>query len=301
MLSFALMASAALVVDMGFAVLARRQMQTAVDPAALDGLRFRDSVPPQWTDPATGQISSAIQTAIKAENGDPTKPDDVRRWAAQQVVVNTFDDNLNTQDGDPSNFGAGPVVDFQNSPSIPAGGQAIAAAQTMTIGLPSVYKPSDAQSPSDQQQWHFWLNLPNDTAGDMVDGHYTHNPSNYNPAVTLVVEGDQYNRVDFQPDSSTSAASFLVRLKRSNEQTNSPTFSSGPPLPYLFGRGSLLQTQATSSGTVWAKSQGITARATGIANATPALFVGGPAHGTTWAGHRSLVSVASAFSASRPT
>src|SRR5271166_2602112 len=49
-----------------------------------------------------------------------------------------------------------------------------------------------------------------------------------------------------------------------------------PTLPYLFGQGSLIQTQTTSSGTVWAKSQGITARATGIANATPALFVGGP-------------------------
>ncbi|MGO9596472.1 MAG: hypothetical protein ACLP7Q_00445, partial [Isosphaeraceae bacterium] len=53
-------------------------------------------------------------------------------------------------------------------------------------------------------------------------------------------------------------------------------FSSGPTLPYLFGQGSLIRTQTTSSGTVWAKSQGITARATGIANATPALFVGGP-------------------------
>ena len=277
MLSFALMAVAALTVDMGFVLLSRRQMQMGVDPAALDGLRFRDAYPPQWIDPNNpGQLYASIQSAIQAENASPSTQDNVRRWAAQQIVVDTFDDDLNTADGDTSNYGAGPVIDFQNSPGIPAAGQEIAASQTMTIGSPSVYKPSDAQSPQDQAKWHFWLNLTNTTSGDMVDGDYTYNPSNYNPAVTPAVEDDQYNRVDFQPDSTASASSFLVRLKRSNEPTVSSSFSSGPTLPYLFGRGSLLQTQTTSSGTVWAKSQGITARATGIANATPALFVGGP-------------------------
>ena len=277
MLSFALMAVAALTVDMGFVLLSRRQMQMGVDPAALDGLRFRDAYPPQWIDPNNpGQLYASIQSAIQAENASPSTQDNVRRWAAQQIVVDTFDDDLNTADGDTSNYGAGPVVDFQPSPRIPAAGQAIAAAQTMTIGSPSVYKPSDAESPANQSQWHFWLNLTNTTSGDVVSGDYTYSASNYNPAQTVAVEDNQYNRVDFQPDSTASASSFLVRLKRSNEPTVSSSFSSGPTLPYLFGRGSLLQTQTTSSGTVWAKSQGITARATGIANATPALFVGGP-------------------------
>ena len=282
MLSFALMAVAALTIDMGFVLLSRRQMQTGVDPAALDGLRFRDAYPPQWIDPNNpGQLYASIQSAIQAENASPSTQDDVRRWAAQQIVVDTFDDDLNTADGDTSNYGAGPVVDFQPSPTIPAAGQAIAAAQTMTIGSPSVYKPSDAQSPSNQltapNEWHFWLNLTNATSGDMVSGNYTYSASNYNPAQTIAVEDDLYNRVDFGPSPpTTSASSFLVRLKRSNEQTVASSFSSGPTLPYLFGRGSLIQTQTTSAGTVWAKSQGITARATGIANATPALFVGGP-------------------------
>jgi hypothetical protein len=149
----------------------------------------------------------------------------------------------------------------------------------MTIGSPSVYKPSDAQSPSDQSQWHFWLNPVNEIDGDMVAGAYTHSASNYDPAVTPAVEDNQYNRVDFRPGKSSSpplASSFLVRLKRSNEPTVEPSFSSGPTLPYLFGQGSLIQTQATSSGTVWARNRGITARATGIAKAAPALFVGGP-------------------------
>jgi len=274
MLSFALMAVAALTIDMGFVLLARRQMQTGVDPAALDGLRFRDAYPPQWIDPSSGQLHASIQSAIQAENASPSTQDDVRRWAAQQMVVNTFDDDLNTADGDTSNYGAGPVVDFQPSPAIPTAGQAIAAAQTMTIDAPSVYKPSDAGSPSNQSQWHFWLNLTNTTSGDVVSGDYTYRASNYNPAQTMAVEDDQYNRVDFQPDSTASASSFLVRLKRSNEQAVSSSFSSGPTLPYLFGQGSLIQTQTTSSGTVWAKSQGITARATGIASARPVMGVG---------------------------
>ena len=145
MLSFALMAVAALTIDMGFVLLSRRQMQMGVDPAALDGLRFRDAYPPQWIDPNNpGQLYASIQSAIQAENASPSTQDNVRRWAAQQIVVDTFDDDLNTADGDTSNYGAGPVVDFQPSPTIPAAGQAIAAAQTMTIGSPSVYKPSDA-------------------------------------------------------------------------------------------------------------------------------------------------------------
>ena len=42
MMFFGLMGLAALVIDMGFARLAQRQMQTAVDSAALEGLRWRD-------------------------------------------------------------------------------------------------------------------------------------------------------------------------------------------------------------------------------------------------------------------
>ena len=41
MIFFGLMGLAALVIDMGFARLAQRQMQTAVDSAALEGLRWR--------------------------------------------------------------------------------------------------------------------------------------------------------------------------------------------------------------------------------------------------------------------
>ena len=45
MMFFGLMGLAALVIDMGFARLAQRQMQTAVDSAALEGLRWQAASP----------------------------------------------------------------------------------------------------------------------------------------------------------------------------------------------------------------------------------------------------------------
>jgi hypothetical protein len=268
MLTFVLMAVASLVIDVGFAFITRRQMQTAVGSAALEGLRFRDSVPLQWKDPTnSGQLDSSIITAMQGEGLDPSNLDNVRRWAAQQNVVNTFDDNLNPTDGDPSNFGAGPVVNFTESPGVPPSGQAIAASQTISPGTPTVYKPSDLK-------WPFQINPNNDVMGDMVSGSYTFNPLNYAPS-TSRVEDENYNRTDFQAGTTSPANSFLVRMKRSNEPpNNAPISSSGPPIPYLFGRGSLLTTQQQGGNTVWAKSQGITVRATSIADARPAMAVG---------------------------
>lgn len=278
MLSFVLMSVAALVIDVGFAFVTRRQMQTAVGSAALEGLRFRDSIPPQWKDPTNpGQLDSSIITAMQGEGLDPSNLDNVRRWAAQQNVVNTFDDNLNPADGDPSNafpyqggpanFGAGPVVHFTESPGVPPSGQAIAASQTISPGTPTVYKPSDLK-------WPFQINPNNDVMGDMVSGSYTFNPLNYAPSMSLV-EDENYNRTDFQAGTTSPANSFLVRMKRSNEPpNNAPISSSGPPIPYLFGRGSLLTTQQRGGDTVWAKSQGITVRATSIADVRPVMMVG---------------------------
>ena len=66
MLMFALMGLAALVIDLGFARLTQRQMQTAVDAAALEGLR-----------------------------GKGTKSDADRQDAAREIAGWHFDDDLN--------------------------------------------------------------------------------------------------------------------------------------------------------------------------------------------------------------
>ena len=62
MLLFGIFAMAALVIDIGFARHAQRQMQTAVDSAALEGLRFRDQVPPgnSGSDPDLARRPSSV-------------------------------------------------------------------------------------------------------------------------------------------------------------------------------------------------------------------------------------------------
>jgi Putative Flp pilus-assembly TadE/G-like len=210
---FALMGIAALVIDLGMALATRRQMQTAADTAALEGLRARDA-----------------------------ETDQQRRQDASTLVTYHFDDNLNPQDGDPWPFSAGPVVQF-------SGGLQFGAAQTLTVGPP--YKPV------------LQLNLDNDMTGDLVSGTYI-------PGGPPVENAD-YSRTDFTPDpagSATPGNAFLVRLRRTGEAANPGISLPGPPLPYLFGRGSLLAPDT--------KLKGILVRATAIADGRRVLSVGTP-------------------------
>ena len=98
---FAFMAMAALVIDLGFIRLTQRQMQTAVDNAAVEGLR-----------------------------GEGEVPYEQRRELARQFAQWHFDDDLETSaddgafDSGTGQFGAGPVVQFSGTvgdPSLNAG------------------------------------------------------------------------------------------------------------------------------------------------------------------------------------
>lgn len=125
MFLFAFMALAALVIDIGFARLTQRQMQTAADAAALEGLRFRDEYPPGYSPP----------TSLK----------DARRQQVSDIVAWTFDDNFDPTDGDPVNFGAGPLVDFSGG----AGEPSLVASQLMEVDPDyPVYKPQVLDGPS---------------------------------------------------------------------------------------------------------------------------------------------------------
>ena len=68
MIFFGLMGLAALVIDMGFARLAQREMQTAVDSAALEGLRFGDDVSTA-TKPAAQQASKSSASLFSPLRG----------------------------------------------------------------------------------------------------------------------------------------------------------------------------------------------------------------------------------------
>lgn len=246
LLLFGIMAMAALVIDIGLARLTQRQMQTAVDGASLEGLRYRDSLWPE----ATG-----------------TDKDVERRNAASLTAARMFDDNLLADDDDPWNFGAGPIVEFSGG----AGAPDFVASQFMTIPDPPVYKPNGTHKLRN--------NLTNVPAGDMLDGVYAMSPdptASSEEIRDFHIEENDYSRKDF-PTPATSISpsypAFLVRMRRSNESfAGSDTASNGPALPYLFARGSLFN---RSNDPTQAKlSNGIQVRATGISHAQPVVCLG---------------------------
>jgi hypothetical protein len=206
-------------------------MQTAVDSAALEGLRFRDE-----------------DVFQEATSQDVARS---RRQRASDRVAWHFDDDLLATDEDAIGFGAGPIVEFSGGAGVPD----LVASQEMTIPPEPFYKPIGTAA--------LRLNEGNDPAGDMVAGNFV-------PAATHEVDAG-YRRNDFDPAVDGNA--FLVRMRRSGEvffpgidDSGNRSSSGGPPLPYLFGRGSLIDRRLVASG--------ITVRATAIADARPVVCVG---------------------------
>ncbi|WP_231744453.1 Tad domain-containing protein [Stieleria neptunia] len=243
MLLFGLFAMAALVIDLGFARLAQRQMQSAADSAALEGLRFRDQLPP-----------NASSTDFEVE----------RRTHVQQWVTNAFDDDLGATSDDHT-YGGGPIVDFVGG----AGDASLNASQTMSTPPTPFYRPTLSTNLSGTS--------PNSDSGDMVSGYFDRTLDNPNfdsdipPSENEYVDDDtgQYVRRNFiagdMAQRSTHNA-FLVRLRRTGETLSSELGSSGPPIPYLFGRGSLMDRGLTGDG--------MRVRATSIASVRPIVCVG---------------------------
>jgi len=101
------------------------------------------------------------------------------------------------------------------------------------------------------------------------------------------VEDSVYRRSDFVPANpnpqgglgNTPDDSFLVRMRRTNNFQGLDAIpgvsSSGPALPFLFGRGTVMSVnQAGPFGGYNPRVHGLTVRATAIADARPALAVG---------------------------
>jgi hypothetical protein len=285
LLVFALCGMLSLVIDIGYARLSQSQMQTAADSAALEGMRNRD--------------------AIRNGAGQPVAfaSDCVRRAAANRIVRRTFDDDFDTESGDPDyQFGAGPVVD------VTEGVTSVHALQTMTIPEQHVYKPN------------LQMNQPNQVYGDMVSGRFCYvtdpHPSEGHEYEVQDLVCDQpqsasgdYARNDFNPDAASPTGpaalsecpapddtppnpwpgggtgtlsndnAFLVRLRRSNEfrdlpgQQEESIGSSGPSLPLTFGKAAGIHgDDPTSDYSV--QRDGLTVRATAIAAVSPAMHVG---------------------------
>lgn len=248
--SFVLFAFAAMVIDLGLARHTQAQMNSAVETAALEGLRFRDEIPDEWlSNPVMLAELEAVSGASPAFPQDDSVAwqvwrDSVRRAIAAGQVRLVFDDDLNATNGDSLQLGAGPVITFSDGIALP--GTAFRASELMSIPANPVYDPV-LQS-----------NLTDDQTGDMVAGNFTV-AANHN-------EADDYSRADFTP--TTRGQAFLVRMRRTNEAIDAGlgVGSNAPPVPYLFGRGTVADPDT--------KANGIPIRSTAISDASPAMSVG---------------------------
>jgi hypothetical protein len=259
LLTFALFAVAGITIDLGFARLAQRQMQGATDSAALEGLRYRDGVPPWLADP-----NSDISMQMQQDGVSPANPDQVRRWMARNMVNLTFTNSVDPTTGNPIQFGAGPA--FQLSGGI-GDANALQTINTPSVSTVTVYRPN------------LQLNFGNQKEGDLVAGNLV--------IGALPAETTDYTRSDFMPAAAGSSPppdAFLVRLRRTqdtygndrNALDNQPSVSTtGPALPLLFAQGSLVAGVDPSAG-YSPRHHGITVRGTSIAKARPALAVGQP-------------------------
>jgi hypothetical protein len=218
----ALLGLAALVIELGLARWTQRQMQTAVDGAALEGLAGRDG----------------------PELPDLPPPEERRRGAAARHIQQVLDDDLNPDNGDPLAVGAGPRWELTGG--IPWS-HGTYAAQTLTLPEVFVYDPEPA------------LNLANAPEGDLVAGVFDAEADRRSR------ESADYLRADFAPTLDGDDA-FLVRLRRTTEVLDPARGQTGGPIPFLWGQGSLLSPLR--------RAQGISVRATGIAQGRRALAAG---------------------------
>ena len=289
---FAMFAVLSLVIDVGYARLTQGRMQHAADVAALEGLRKRDV---GVRNPANGQVVN-----------DPFASDCLRRTAANRLVHSVFDDDLDATNGDPDyQFGAGPIVDVSDGVT---NLHALA-----TIGVPDVhaYKP-DLQlnqlnevhgdmvsgrfcytaDPSRSEDAAYAETIVC-TEAQHADGSYARNDFNPNltsprpPAAFSSCPSPDGPLPDPWPLGGTGSlagvddSAFLVRLRRSNElqgfgdQTDPDVASSGPSLPLVFGRGTTIFGDDPAA-EYSPRRDGLTVRATAIAEVRPALHVGLP-------------------------
>ena len=233
------MALATLVIDIGFATLTRRQMQTAVNMAAKEALR--------------------------GPNG-PTN--------AQKLVDAVFDDDFNPSNGDSYNLAPGPDLPYYDgtqltdefygsrryylpdATDIPADRDAV-----------GVWEPRDE---SGQPKHYIGVeNGDNDPSGDVVFGKYDESETDHS-------EDSDYGRYDFDSSVLPSERNAVVlRMRRTDEPlpVDDPDIAnSGPPVPFIFGRGLII---GAGKPEIWDRiERGTIVRATAIAAQKPARVCG---------------------------
>ncbi|MGE0191110.1 MAG: pilus assembly protein TadG-related protein [Planctomycetota bacterium] len=195
------------------------------------------------------QMSNAADgAALEGLRLEDTLSDDERRDAARRRLQAHFDDDFGSTAGDAYQYGAGPYVTLQ-------GGTTNMGANKQVVVDPGlVYKPD------------LELNETNEIHGDLVAGWY-------DEADATHAEDPAYQRSDFDtvadPDRREA---FLVRVRRTTDDegldAQAGISSTGPVIPYLFARGSLMAGET--------REKGVSVRATTIAQARNATLAGPP-------------------------
>ena len=242
----ALVGVMALTLDFGFVLLARRQMQTGVNSAALEGLRG--------------------QGLPEYDNNDEL----VRRENARGLLRLSYDDDLDLPNGNDTTVGAGidsSLIQGNGFQSTTIGPADTTLAEDLANRSSFIFRPDN-----------FQLNQDNLQHGDMVIGTYDTSTSADH------VEFADYSRMDFVTDGAASPNAFLIRMRRTRnpelpdgigQLDDIPDVSSGGGgLPLLLGRMSSIQAQPDDTPDFSVRRDGVTVRATAIAEATPARYVG---------------------------
>jgi hypothetical protein len=187
--------------------------------------------------------------------------DNPRRQLAKDAIKRTYDLDAKVHvDGaideyfvEATGLGAGPVVQ-----TFAAGG--IHGAGGLAPASVGQYKPNP--QPNSQNAQH----------GDLVAGVF-------DDEVDAALEFSDYSRTDFAPvaaSASQGARSFLARLRRTHDAQGLDAIpgvsNNGGGVPILFGLGPL--TLPNTGAAYDVRRDGVTVRATAIAESRPALHVG---------------------------
>lgn len=247
MLSFAIMGIMTVAIDLGLARSVHGTMRNGAEAAALEGLRQRDAFRcPSGTLPDACALLRDLW----------------RRLEARRALSLVFDEDLDlaTRNID-IKLGMGGFLEtgINNTGDLE------------TTGLDETL---DAYNPVAVGVLPFQLNEAlNEAHGDMVAGDFQR------PLVQTAGEDSNYDRPDFlnlAPLAAADADSFLVRTRRGTDPFGLDRVlgvsSSGPPIPILFGLGSLISKDPAER--YDPRRDGFTVRSTAIATARPALAVG---------------------------
>jgi hypothetical protein len=272
LLLIALTGVLALTFDYGFVLLARRQMQTGVNAAALEGLR--------------GKGHQGVSFS-----------DEERRLKAQTLLQLNFDDDF---DLDTNHTTIGGGIDSSliqrdgNTPDhLELGDSNRPTTGAYTIGEKDTPLDQDLANRSEfiYRPDTFQLNIGNDgdndgevnPEGDMVAGDYNESDTEHREGPKdLAIEPPSYTRGDFTPATivntlSGNYDSFLVRMRRTHnphDLDEIPGVSSrGGGLPLILARAGWLPARRHPITGQSFRRDGVVVRATAIAAEQPIVSV----------------------------